>query len=394
MNENISGNTTLLIQDLRECRNNIATRGGTISTTAGFSEVAEAILELPSSNITGVIVDDSISFRKQVPAKSADFCYLNSIGAMSYVSETLTATRGGDGLYYLTYTRPPDYVPGQDGSGTYDIYSPVCPLGFLVPEPGQVSDDGVTISGYFSLQPSDENIPVDDVPVTPYIPAFARNVSIDKRMFPENYFLGLRNAKPTSVRSYRADGTLLAEYTLPTAITDNISRGFDETLFDEFSFVTGEAVRKLGEGEVTSVTYSMSNSYRSAFTSTDLPAELHSARSATDITYIKMPIFASGVSIGQINSNTNWSDVVTIYAGKISLYPQRDLFGTTATLFNDSLQASPLPYVAELENFVTTTIATDFDPLLQVEAGGYLEFVNEYGYAVPSTVTFQTIFNA
>jgi hypothetical protein len=55
--------------------------------------------------------------------------------------------------------------------------------------------------------------------------------------------------------------------------------------------------------------------------------------------------------------------------------------------FNDM----QLPMVYELSEHIVTPIAIDFTPLIQVEPGGSIEFVNEYGYAVPSTVTFQVI---
>ncbi len=40
---------------------------------------------------------------------------------------------------------------------------------------------------------------------------------------------------------------------------------------------------------------------------------------------------------------------------------------------------------------IETQITTDSSPLINVEGGGTIEFVNEYGYAVPSKITYQTL---
>lgn len=179
-------------------------------------------------------------------------------------------------------------------------------------------------------------------------------------------------------------------YTLPTGITQYLGKGCSDTLYDEYSFVDKKAITRVGSGEINSVSFDNGfNSYRTTFKASGVVASgITQAYDSSQITYINMPYFTSGVSIKQINANATWYDVATIYSKFIYLYPYRWTFDTDANKFNEWLARYPLPYVAELENYIEETINTDFNPLIEVEAGGYLEFVNDYGYPVPSTITY------
>lgn len=73
--------------DLSECRRAITYRGGEISATAGFKEVAEKIASLPASSSIGTVVDESSSLLKIVPVDSTKYCYLKSLGGMTYRDE-------------------------------------------------------------------------------------------------------------------------------------------------------------------------------------------------------------------------------------------------------------------------------------------------------------------
>ena len=80
----IANGLTNLMGDLHECRRAITYRGGEISATAGFKEVADKIASLPTSSSIGTVVDDTASALKVVPQDSTKYCYLKSIGGMTY----------------------------------------------------------------------------------------------------------------------------------------------------------------------------------------------------------------------------------------------------------------------------------------------------------------------
>ena len=78
-----------LTEDVRYGRRAILWRGGEISATAGFHEVVTKIPSLPASSSIGTVEDDSRSIYKDVPVDSIDYCYLKSIGGMTYKCENL-----------------------------------------------------------------------------------------------------------------------------------------------------------------------------------------------------------------------------------------------------------------------------------------------------------------
>ena len=89
----ISEHLEALKNDLRDCKKAVAYRGGTISTTAGFKDVANKIVTLPANNVVGTVIDDSVALKKSVPAKSTKYCFVNNIGGATYkVTDTFVAT--------------------------------------------------------------------------------------------------------------------------------------------------------------------------------------------------------------------------------------------------------------------------------------------------------------
>ena len=102
--------------DLSQCRRAITYRGGEISATAGFKEVSERISSLPASSSIGTVIDEDVSIQKTVPVDSTKYCYLKSLGGMTYKCNNLltypysqtTFTRNG-----ITFT--------DNGDGTITV---------------------------------------------------------------------------------------------------------------------------------------------------------------------------------------------------------------------------------------------------------------------------------
>ena len=70
----IATKLTDLTTDLRACRQAITEKGGEISATAGFAEVAEKILDISTGSNIGTVIDDTSSLMKQVPINSVNHC--------------------------------------------------------------------------------------------------------------------------------------------------------------------------------------------------------------------------------------------------------------------------------------------------------------------------------
>lgn len=116
----ISTKLTDLTNDLRSCRQAITEKGGEISANAGFAEVAEKILEIPSGTSIGTVIDDTASLIKQVPVNSVNHCFVKSIGGMTYKCNNLIPFPyyGGMDVGYTGTTGGITYTVNEDRSIT------------------------------------------------------------------------------------------------------------------------------------------------------------------------------------------------------------------------------------------------------------------------------------
>lgn len=182
-------------------------------------------------------------------------------------------------------------------------------------------------------------------------------------------------------------------YTLPTAITGKLGKGCSDTLYDEYSFVDQKAITRVGEGTIDSLTKEVEySSVRDCFLHPAF-SEMRKNGYGDFVMYAQMPFFDFGYSIHQINADARLKYVGTNYGINVCLYVPAGV-GADGDAFISWMHSQNIRYVSELETFIEESIAlapTDFDGLIEVEAGGYLEFVNDYGYPVPSTVTFSLI---
>ena len=75
--------------DLQKCKDAITYRGGTISSTMGFKDLKKHISTLPPSSSVGTVIDEETTTFKSVPVGSTKFCYLKSLGGMTYKCNNL-----------------------------------------------------------------------------------------------------------------------------------------------------------------------------------------------------------------------------------------------------------------------------------------------------------------
>lgn len=77
-----------------------------------------------------------------------------------------------------------------------------------------------------------------------------------------------------------------------------------------------------------------------------------------------------------------------IYAASSSALYIHDYRFTTLEDFKAYLAREPLEIIYTIDKVVETDLAAEFDKIIEVEGGGYLEFVNEQQNAVPSKITY------
>lgn len=207
----IATKLTDLQTDLRNCRQAITEKGGEISATAGFAEVAEKILDISTGSNIGTVTDDTTSAIKQVPINSVSHCFVKSIGGMTYKCNNLIPfpyvrkkvvmdvgyTKTISGVTFTVLEGGGVKVVGTNTSTGF-IYFDICEIFF-----------GHTYSSYSYTDCSynDKN-GITSVYV-------ATGTTVDKVFYPmlnagttalpyEPYFEGLRDNKVTAIKSYGA----------------------------------------------------------------------------------------------------------------------------------------------------------------------------------------------
>lgn len=524
MDSNIAQELNVLNTDRLNCITNLTKKGVNADNTYGFSQIASKILEIPSDKLTSVYVDNEISYRKQVPSNSVGVCYLNSIGGMTYKGFTFDCVvEEFNGEYSAPYSFT---FPKAFTFPTDDLYA------FAPIVCGRTDAPIVDASAFYTLSGTSMTgqgtMFVTDITAGTQLRCIPRfeNQSTAEYWFPPDCYTGLRDAKPTEVKSYGAnmlnisqfgksqgtlndDGSLnittgsnsfngsalltglLPEgtytisvieglsvfvmqtdgdyskrcdvgktytftydgisylrivggtqtantsitykimlnlgttalpyspyrapitYTLPESITEKLGKGCSDTIFDEYSFVDEKAVERV---ESTTVNGDMITGFyeggavtlKSRYQFVVPVSDMKILNGYTQYGKILTPFFPNIGSVDSANANqTNLYQVAyTTLSDKPNLfyYLPLEFFGDTAADYSKGkawFNSAKLPIVYEKETYTETSIDTDFNPLIKVEAGGYLEFVNEtkdkdgnvnkYGYPVPSTVTFSLI---
>jgi hypothetical protein len=288
-----------------------------------------------------------------------------------------------------TYTLSLDAFIPTGGAPTTDIVSTVWSYDL---RDYSSSSGGALGHRYLSAFDTWERITLTVVitkPSTYYLAIQGRGDATQYRNLDVRYKnIRLTRATDSEYVPYRAPIT----YDLPTAITNKLGKGCSDTIFDEYSFVDQKAITRVGEGNFNQAYLDKDTfpdvrmCYRHPyFVGMDLTI-------VSDVAHpIKMPFFDDDKSISAINNDGELFYKVGMYSSNVYIYVPKTVSPDVAS-FNAWEAQNPLKFVTKLASYTETPITpTGFDGLIEVEAGGYLEFVNDYGYPVPSTVTFQIV---
>ena len=431
---NIATKLTDLTTDLRNCRKNILAKGGQISDTAGFAEVAEQILEIPSGTTSvGTVVDDSISTLKLVPANSITHCYISKLGGYTHIvpddSTVLAPIRlenakptkikihganvidtdaaiaymyKGAESYYTkdgnTYTlmglgipfaRPYKFTEHAEictlsieSSSNQNYVVPNLQLGYL-DENGQFTRDGrltmgegvttVTSTGKVNAF----RIAYSRLEVEPGIVSFSK--------LRINY-----GTVDCGFTPYHEP----VEITLPESITElpNLGLGVYDHEYNECDLVNQKYIQRCN-----TKTFAGSD----AFTRSDLGSRSRfNLKSPNDTrgwskmsvpNILKCDYLEIDTELSKINGDDTVKNKMFQYQNEWYFYVDGNEFPDVG-MWNLYLSAHPMEVVYEIDNEIVTDIDTsDFNPLIEVEAGGSIEFITDSGYTPNSTVIYQTL---
>lgn len=426
-------NLTDLVTDLHECRRAITYRGGEISATSNFKEVAEKIVTLPASSSIGTVIDEDVSLRKLVPSNSTKYCYLKSIGGMTYKCNNLIPFPyyGGKGVGYTVTTGGITFTVNADRSITINGAGGGC--SFILADYLDLPSASYTISvehisgewtgnqtnspyisgtGLGSQTYPTATRPKATINTKPVwfsinVPtgAIVNNVTLKIMLnagstaLPyEDYYAGLKDTKPTAIRSYAANGDLIKEITIPEALqgTGKGVTGASDTMDFEY----GKKITKVKTIALGSQSWQLGN-YRSdtgivstyTYSVNDYDVALRSQSLCSHLSFTAIQHNILGIYLGDTANGLKRTVRVNVLA---------DVVGLTADEYTDTavIRAKIVSWLKE--NNVTLTYAVEeptetdidtssFDNLIEVEGGGALEFVTDSGEAPNSAVIYQTI---
>ena len=379
----------------------------------------------------GTVVDDSISVFKQVPANSISHCYISSIGG--YTNEvpddsTILApirlenakpmgfrVHGANWLPYpyaettktvngITFTDNGDGTITINGTATGEaVFGLVRDVNFTLPKDTYTLSGGLsqevyvyvafsnndTLSGEIAdygsgATKNTSSITYTNVTSTIYVKtgAVCNNLVIKPMLNMGTVALPYSN--------YHAP----IETTLPESITSlaNLGLGIYDNEYNEVDLVNKKYYSRCNTKTLVGTEdfkYTKLGS-RSRFQLTKLSDERYWSGNTPSL--MKCDYLKTDKTVNQINPDDSLKNYV------LSYQLQGWFFYVDGTLFPDLatwkayLAEHNMEVVYELENEVVTDINLgNFNPLIEVEAGGAIEFITDSGYAPNSTVIFQTI---
>ena len=264
-----------LTEDMRYGRRAISWRGGEISATAGFREIVTKIPSLPASSSIGTVEDDSRSIYKDIPVDSIEYCYLKSIGGMTYKCENLMPFPyyGVHGEMQIGVTQALgglSVVVNSDKSLSITKEVDVLDDSFRLDISGLTTSDyylTVLYNGadFFGVSSNVGNIPFNTSVFIPstigitYIDIYSTLESeghgtISIILSKEPYFEGLSDTKTTAVKAYGANCLPFPYYSnagtsngITVTINDDRSITFDGTATDKVIFYLKEKYSLRGD---------------------------------------------------------------------------------------------------------------------------------------------------
>ena len=404
----IATKLTDLTTDLRACRQAITEKGGTISANAGFAEVADKILEIPSGTTSvGTVINDSISVFKQVPANSISHCYISKLGGYTHAvpddSTILAPIRLENAKPTAIRVHGVNLIPFpyRVGSITKDVgYSEtVGGITFTIME-----DRGVKAVGT-ATGASNSSFEICDINFAQLYGECSRSgcvfnkntgvtsVSIKRGTTVDTVIYPMTNFGSTGLpyTPYREPIT----YTLPESITSltNLGLGLYDNEYNECDFVNGKYIQRCNTKTfVGTETFTKSTVITRSRFSVATPVDCRYWRGASgSLANQKCDYFGSDASIDQLNGDdtimnkgTQWQQNWYWYVSSVD-FPDLETWKAY-------IAEHPMELVYELEMEKTEELNMGgFNPLIEVEGGGSIEFITDSGYAPNSTVVFQTI---
>jgi hypothetical protein len=346
--------------------------------------------------------DESVAYQKLVPADAAPYAQLNSVGGMTYKSKNLVhipdIQKGvGDNNIIDVNLTDKIYVSAEVCATTSsNIWR--LELTQLNGEKWYVMDKQLQDGGVYFNKITADN-PVISIK---YRDTYITEGKYSKFMITygmtrvpyEPYYEDLRDAKVTAIRNHGAN--------LTDGITIDPSVMINKEVYRELPLI-------LGQGTYT-ISFSSSVYWQSRSTNITKVTGAETSNAFVFTVNDNAPAFVRFRDATSSSTPWDYSTKIMVNRGDNALpyspyYEQTIPLPTEITSLDGwgkGIEGYPNTYDFEsgtytkytddgetlLETPIIVGIPTTFDNIIAVEGGGSLEFVNEYGYDAPSSITY------
>ncbi len=195
------------------------------------------------------------------------------------------------------------------------------------------------------------------------------------------YFEGIRDSIVTSIKSYDSNNNLIDTYTIPSEIQalEGYGRGINSSVYNVLDLNTKVFTDKDSVVDLGTLAWTLNDSFANVFNCYDLSSVIKPG--ATDI-YANILMANYSVETSGTVGNVDMSCAV----GGTSIFYIHDNRYSNAEAFKQAMNGVNLQY--ELTTYNTTDNLELPNNVIEVEAGGYIVFENQYGQAVPSDITY------
>lgn len=430
-------------ENLRRTRKAILGRGGDISITAGLKDLPNAIFNIPADNSLSYYTDEEIAYQKIVPEGAEEYALLKKVGGMTYKCNNLlpypyvatthtnngiTFTDNGDGTitangtatkkayfkfylpsgstaFWADFNLPAGsyYLSGCPAGGSSSTYritmslvnaeNTSLPAGSDAGKGSRFSISEDAVKMYFQIEIF-EGVSVSNLTFKPML-----NVGTEPKPF-ETYYEGLRDTKVTEIVS-KGENLELISYPIPeeARTLDGYGLGINDTCYNYVDFENKKFIKNVNKlvftGEEAWDTHNWAQNERFRLIKITPRAVWHTEDKTASIcneyeyntNVFKDSNRESGILI-TTSKNTNtggYSERSVVYV-RDSAYTSLENF--TNHLKEQYDNGTPVTLIYKLLEPEIIDISEYFDNFIEVEGGGSLEFVNEYQYAIPSTVKY------
>jgi hypothetical protein len=385
-----------VIDSLRDARRAITGRGGEISPTAGLKDFADAIYNIPADNAITTVEKNEVAKSVIVPANSTKYAYLAEFGGMTHRDAETNTLHNAKPTEIVSegvnlYSGSAEFVlDGTDKNITIPIVGAeeITTLSFI--RDGTrvnaaslfqlVYEDGTT----FGLAPG---VPsgVETIKYTSKSKVTAIKLVNWCKFTGRVYDIQLENGSVAT--EYKPYVGTVATRAIPAEIQalDGFGEGVSIDYYNKVDLVNKKYKRSV-ETMVIDGSEDWSKIYSDYFA---LPIGEHGmivAHACICDKYETVSVAQQPSSIGiTVINSAAYSDA------RILLRPKGFTSEMTKAELKEILSKEPLTVTYALATPEEYDLPVKMNPLIEVEGGGTIEFVNEYGNAVPSKTIYQTL---